>query len=56
MKITAGALASVLVLGAGAVLAGLHMADGRMQRKVEVKVQPVAWRSDAQALERGRYL
>ena len=50
------AVAALAVLAGGAVFAGLRMADSRMQRTVEVKVQPVAYRTDAAALERGRYL
>ncbi len=49
--------AGVLVLGiAGVVAAGLHLADRKASRVVEVKVAPVPLRSDAQAVERGRYL
>ena len=53
----AGVLAVVLVLlAAAAAFTGLRMADSRMQRKVDIPVRPVAWASDAAALERGRYL
>lgn len=55
-KLTLGAVGAVLLVVAVAVVAGLRMADAKMQRRVEVGVQPVAWRADAQALERGRYL
>ena len=55
-KWAAVALVALAVLAGGAVFAGLRLADGKMQRKVEVAVQPVALRSDAQALERGKYL
>lgn len=53
-----GGLAVVVLalLAGGAVFLGLRMADARMERKVDVKVQPVAYRSDAQSLERGKYL
>ena len=51
--ITVGAV--VLVLGGG-VFAGMQMAQAKMQRKVEVTVQAVPFRTDAQALERGKYL
>lgn len=52
-----GVLAAVLaLLAAAAAFTGLRLADGRMQRKVDVPVRPVAWTSDAAALERGRYL
>lgn len=50
------ALGIVLVAAAAAVAAGLQMADRRMARQVTVPVQPVALRSDAAAVERGRYL
>jgi mono/diheme cytochrome c family protein len=44
------------VLAGGAVFLGLRMADARMQRTVDVKVQPVAYRSDTASLARGKYL
>lgn len=50
------AVVALVVLAGGAVFAGLQMADKRMQRTVDVKAQPVAYRSDAQSLERGKYL
>jgi mono/diheme cytochrome c family protein len=53
LGIAAGLLA---VLVAGAAFTGLQLADRKMQRKVEVKVQPVAYTADAAAVERGRYL
>ncbi|HVE53315.1 MAG TPA: cytochrome c [Ramlibacter sp.] len=49
-------LAVLLVLALGAGFTGLQLADRKMQRKVDVKVQPVAYTSDAAAVERGRYL
>ncbi|MDM0121575.1 c-type cytochrome [Variovorax arabinosiphilus] len=55
----AGVVVLGLVLLAGAALwFGLSQADRKMQRKVEVAVQPVALRplTDTVALERGRYL
>lgn len=53
----AAVLAGVLaVVAAAAAFAGLQLAERRMQRKVEVDVRPVAFTSDAAALERGRYL
>lgn len=48
-----GTLVILAVLGAGA---GLYLAERRMHRHVDVKVQPVTLRSDAVAVERGRYL
>ncbi len=49
-------LLALVLLAGGAVFAGLQLADRKMQRKVEVAVQPVALRTDAQSLERGKYL
>jgi mono/diheme cytochrome c family protein len=49
-------LGSVVVLAGGAVVAGLQMAESRMQRKVDVPVRPVAVRGDAESIERGKYL
>ena len=56
VKRLAGAAMVLVVLGAGAGFAGLQMAEGRMHRKVDVQVQPVAFTTDAAAVERGRYL
>lgn len=50
------ALAVLLLAAAAAVLAGVQLADRKAQRKVAVEVRPVAYRDDAKALERGRYL
>lgn len=54
------AIAWVLaLLAAGvatAIFAGLQLGKGKMQRRVDVAVQPVPVRTDAQALERGKYL
>lgn len=49
-------LAALVLLAVGALSTGLLLADRKMQRRVDVPVQPVAYRSDAAALERGRYL
>ena len=48
-----GAIA-VLAVAAGAV--GLQMADRKMTRKIEVAVAAVPYTTEAQALERGKYL
>ncbi len=56
LKITAWVLAGLVVVAAAAVLTGLQLAQSKMQRKVDVTVQPVPVRTDAQALERGKYL
>ncbi len=48
---------AALLLAAGAVaLAGVQLAERRMQRKVEVDVRPLAYVGRCAALERGRYL
>jgi len=49
-------LAGVCVLAAAAVFTGLHLAQRKMARHVDVAVKPVPWDGDAQALERGKYL
>jgi mono/diheme cytochrome c family protein len=56
VKRSAAALVALVLLAGAAVYAGLQLADTRMQRKVDLNVQPVAYRSDAQSLERGKYL
>ena len=56
IKVTAGGLGAVVVVGAVAIAVALQLADRKMQRKVDVKVTPVQWRTDAASLERGRYL
>lgn len=53
----AGVLAGAFaIVAAGAVFAGLQLGERKMQRKVQVDVRPVAFTSDAAAVERGRYL
>ena len=56
VKIGGGTVAVLALLAGAAVFTGLRLADTKMQRKVEVAVRPVAWSSDAAAVERGRYL
>ncbi len=50
------AVALLVLLAAAAVFTGLQMADRKAQRRLDVPVRPVAYTSDVQALERGRYL
>lgn len=50
------ATASLLALAAAAVVAGLQLAEHRMQRQIELLPSPVALRTDAAAVERGHYL
>jgi mono/diheme cytochrome c family protein len=56
MQRAAWGVGGLAVLVAGAVFAGLHLADSKMQRKVDVKVAAIALPADAQSLERGKYL
>jgi mono/diheme cytochrome c family protein len=49
-------LATLALLGGGAVLVGEQLALQRSQRHIDVNPQPVALRSDPAAVERGRYL
>lgn len=49
-------LVGLAALAAGVTGVGLFLAQQKMQRHVDVPVQPVAMRSDAASLERGRYL
>lgn len=58
MRRVALALVVLVLLAAVAVWSGLQLADRKMQRKVDIAVQPVALRplTDSAALERGRYL
>lgn len=50
------AATAVAVLAAGTVLAGTQLAERRMNRLIDVRPLPVALRSDAAAIDRGRYL
>ncbi len=58
LRLVGLALAAVVLLAAAALWFGLHQAAQKMQRKVDVAVQPVALRplTDTAALDRGRYL
>jgi mono/diheme cytochrome c family protein len=56
LKWTLAGLAGVVVVGAVGAGAGWQMATSKMNRHVDVKVQPVAYAADAQSLERGKYL
>lgn len=56
LKAAAWVLAALVGVAAVGVFAGLQLAQQKMQRKVDVTVQPVAARTDAQALARGKYL
>jgi mono/diheme cytochrome c family protein len=56
IKWTAAGAGTLVVLAAGAGVVGYQLAERKMARKVDVAVKPVAYASDAQALERGKYL
>lgn len=53
-----GGLAAVALAGlaASALVVGAQLGERKMQRTVGVQVRPVALRSDAASIERGRYL
>ena len=52
-----GVIVLVLVLALGTLIAaGLYMGEQRIARRVDIKVEPVALRTEAPAVERGRYL
>jgi mono/diheme cytochrome c family protein len=56
MKVAGWTVAVLVLAAAGVVVAGLQMADSKMQRKVGVPVQPVVLINDAASIERGKYL
>lgn len=56
IKWTAGGLGLAVLLVAGAAVLGMQLAERKRMRQVSVPVQPVAYATDAQALERGKYL
>ncbi|AMO22131.1 cytochrome c [Ramlibacter solisilvae] len=56
LKWVLGVIAAVLVVALAAGFVGWQMAASKMARRVEVQPRPVAFVSDAQSLERGRYL
>lgn len=56
LKVAGWTLAVLVLAAAGVVVAGLQLADRKMQRKVQVPAHPVALVDDAAAVERGKYL
>ncbi|HET7792811.1 MAG TPA: cytochrome c, partial [Rhizobacter sp.] len=50
------AVLGVVALAASAIVVGAQMGERKMNRTLDVKVQPVALRDDAASIERGRYL
>ena len=49
-------LLGIVAAAAAALAVGAHLGDRKMQRRVEVKLDAVPFRSDAATIERGRYL
>lgn len=56
IKGSAVVLAALAGLAAVAVFAGLQLAERKRNRVIQLEVAPVAFTTDAQALERGKYL
>lgn len=56
IKWTAAGVCGLVVLAGVALGTGYLLAERKQQRQVQVAVQPVAYATDAQALERGKYL
>ena len=56
LKRIALALLALVLLAAAALFAGDRLARRKMQRQLDIAVQPVPYRDDAAAIERGRYL
>lgn len=50
------AVLSLVALAGAVLIFGMQLAERKMHRKVDVPAQAVAFRNDAQAVERGRYL
>ena len=50
------AMAALVALGAATFALGTQLGERRMNRHIALSVQPVALRSDAASVERGRYL
>ncbi|CAN5650580.1 cytochrome c [soil metagenome] len=56
IKRTGLAVAALVVVGASALALGVYLGDRKAQRKIDVRVSPVAIPDDATSLARGRYL
>lgn len=56
IKVTAFSALGVVVLAAGALALGVQLGERKMQRRIDVRITPVALRSDPEAIERGRYV
>jgi mono/diheme cytochrome c family protein len=56
VKWTLAVVAGIIVLVAAAAALGYQLSQSKMVRRVDVQVKPVAYATDARALERGKYL
>ena len=56
MKWTAGSALLLGLIVAAVAASGLHLAEQRRNRFIDIKPRPVAYTTDAQTIERGRYL
>jgi len=56
MRALLAGFAALILLAATALGLGVFLAERKMQRFVDVPARPVAFRSDAAAIERGQYL
>jgi len=56
LKWTAGAAVSIVLLLVLVIAAGVQLGERRKVRKIDIAVKPVPYATDAQSLERGKYL
>ena len=56
VKWTCGGVAVLVVVVAATVVAGLQLGERKKTRTIDVAVMPVAYATDGQALQRGKYL
>ena len=56
IKYAALPVLGLVALAAATLLVGAQLGDRKMQRKIDVKVAPVALREDADSIARGRYI
>ena len=56
MKWTAGSALALGVLVAATAATGLYLAEQKRNRYIDIKPRPVAYTTEAQTIERGRYL
>ena len=56
IKWTAGSALLLGVIVAATAASGLYLAEQRRHRTIDIKPRPVAYTTDAQTIERGRYL